>query len=57
MVVLTRSLNHISYMQKTTIGYIGEVAVFSSAIISDARILWTRASGTGPMITDWKAVL
>lgn len=28
MVVLTRSLNHISYMQKRTIGYIGEVAFF-----------------------------
>ena len=27
MVVLTRSLNHISYMQKRTISYIGEVAV------------------------------
>ena len=28
MVVLTRSLNHISYMQKRTIGYIGKVAFF-----------------------------
>lgn len=38
MVVLTRSLNHISYMQKRTIGYIGEVAVFSSAVIPDACV-------------------
>ena len=36
MVVLTRSLNHISYMQKRTISYTGEVAVFSSALIPGA---------------------
>ena len=38
MVVLTRSLNHISYMQKRTIGYIGKVAVFSSALIPGACV-------------------
>ena len=38
MVVLTRSLNHISYMQIRRISYIGKVEVFSSALIPGACV-------------------
>ena len=51
--VLTRSLNHISYMQKTTIGYIGEVA-FPQGMISSYKNKFRfiqQMDGTAEIIT------